>query len=125
MNIYFITDLYNMEKTELLECFKTFTREDFKNLDKIRNDIFAPTQEEIETEKVKQEAEKQKIIQEKLLKYGITPPIPFSKEFMLSFLNLLDAKRFIGSDYDVFIEEHIKIYWTVEKAFYNLVYERL
>ena len=125
MIIYFITDLCNMEKTELLECFETFTREDFRNLDKIRNDIFAPTQEEIEAENIRKEEEKMEVVRIKLAKYNITPPIPFSREFMLWFLSLLDAKEFIGNDYDKFINDKIELYWTMEKAFYELVYSEL
>jgi hypothetical protein len=84
-----------MNKIELLECFQTFTREDFKNLDKIRSDIFDPTQEEIEAEETRKEEEKKNIIKQKLEKYNIIPPIPFSREFMLAFLDKLDAKEFI------------------------------
>jgi DNA-binding protein H-NS len=72
-----------MNKIELLECFQTFTREDFKNLDKVRTDIFAATQEEIEAQKIKEEQEKMNTIQEILKKNNITPPIIFSHEFML------------------------------------------
>ena len=125
MNIYFITDLCNMEKTELLECFETFTREDFKNLDKIRGDIFAPTQGEIEEENIRKEEEKMEVVRIKLAKYNITPPVPFTREFMLWFLDIINAKAFIWDNYEKFIDDNTIIYWTMEKAFNNLVYERL
>jgi hypothetical protein len=125
MNIYFIIDLCNMNKIELLECFTTFTREDFKNLDKIRTDIFAPTQEEIEAEEARKEEEKINIITQKLAKYNIVPPVPFTREFMIWFLDKIDAKEFIWADYNKFIDDNIVLYWTMEKAFHALVYERL
>ena len=114
-----------MNKIELLECFQTFTREDFKNLDKVRTDIFAATQEEIEAQKIKEEQEKMNTIQEILKKNNITPPIIFSHEFMLWFLAKIDAKKFIGDDYNKFIDDNIVLHWTMEKAFYNLVYDRM
>jgi predicted ATP-dependent Lon-type protease len=65
-NIYFITDLCNMNTTELLQIFSQFTKEDWIEFDRIKSLAFQPTQEELEEQARQQEEQKQLVITSKL-----------------------------------------------------------
>jgi predicted ATP-dependent Lon-type protease len=66
MIIYFIIDLSNMNTTELLNIFSTFTKEDWIEFDRLKSLPFQPTQEELEEQARQQEEQKQLVITSKL-----------------------------------------------------------
>jgi predicted ATP-dependent Lon-type protease len=65
-NTYILTDLSNMNITELLNIFSQFTKEDWIEFDRLKSLLFEPTEEELEEQARQQEEQKQLVITSKL-----------------------------------------------------------
>lgn len=109
----------------LIQTFSEFTREDWREMDRLRSLSFKPTQEEIEAERKERERIKQETIANNLGKYGIAKPETITKEFVINFLSTIDAKQFIGENIEDWTDSQIELYWDIESAFDELVYTRL
>ena len=110
-----------MIKTELLELFSTFTREDWDEFDRIKNLPFQPTEEELEAQRLEQEQARINMINSKLTNLWITRPEVITKEFVIWLLTQLKAEQFIWDDFDWWIENQILLFGDIEKAFNDLV----
>lgn len=110
-----------MIKTELLQIFSTFTREDWQEFDRIKSLAFQPTQEELEAQRLEQEQARINTINSKLANLWITRPEVITKEFVIWLLTQLKAEQFIWSDFDWWITNQENLFWNLETAFDDLV----
>jgi len=101
--------------------FSTRSRDDRKEFDVIRTECFKQT----ETEKEEQEKEniriRQWIILQKLIEKKIIIPENITKERMLIVMDWLDAKQFLWEDLEWYIDNQLKLLWTLENVMNNLV----
>lgn len=110
-----------MIKTELLELFSTFTKEDWQEFDRIKNLPFQPTAEELEAQRVEQEQARINTINSKLANLWITRPEVITKEFVIWLLTQLNAEQFIWDDFATWIDNQEKLFSSLEKAFDEIV----
>ena len=125
IDIYFLTDLFNMTTTELLNIFSTFTKEDWIEFDRLKSLPFQPTQEELEEQTRQQEEQKQLVITSKLQAIWIERPETITKEFVLELLETINAREFVWADLSTWIENQCLLFGDLKAAFDDLVYSRL
>lgn len=97
------------------------TRQDWINFEKAKAKAFEPTQEEIENERIKQENKRKLLPEEKIKNLWINRPEKITKEWAIWFLNAIDAKQYIWDDIDWWIETQEIVFWSIDKAFDDLV----
>lgn len=114
-----------MTTQELLEIFSTFTREDWKQMEAIKNIAFQPTQEELEAQRLEQEQYKINAINQKLTNIWINRPQIITKEFVILLLTQLNAQQFIWDDFSWWVDNQILLFWDIETAFDDLVLKYL
>lgn len=110
-----------MTKAELLEIFTTFTKEDWQQMETIKNIAFQPTQEELEVQRLEQEQARKDLINSKLSNFWIIRPETITKEFVIWLLTQMQAEQFIWADFETFIDNQIALFWDLETAFDDLV----
>ena len=110
-----------MNRTELLNIFSTFTREDWNNFDNIRNLAFQPTQSEIDKQKIQQALYRKNEINSKLANLWIARPEIITKEFIIWLLTQMKAEQFIWDDFSWWIDNQILLFWDIETAFDELL----
>ena len=101
--------------------FTTWTREDFTNFDTQRQLVMQPTPEEIAIQQALIEANNLAIITSKLSALWITKPDIITKEFVLWFLEAINAKQFVWEDLSGWVDNQIILFWDLETAFNELV----
>lgn len=110
-----------MTKAELLEFFSTFTREDWKQMEAIKNIAFQPTPEELEAQRLEQEQYRKTLINEKLSNVWVSRPQTITKEFVILLLTQLNAQQFIWDDFETWVSNQEVLFWSLDKAFDDLV----
>lgn len=110
-----------MIKTELLEIFSTFTKEDWIEFDRIKSLAFQPTEEELEAQRIEQEQNRLNTINYKLSNLWITRPEIITKEFVIWLLTQLNAEQFIWDDFETWVDNQVLLFWDIETAFNDLV----
>ena len=102
--------------------FTTWTREDFLAFDARRQEVFTPTPEELEQQRLDHEQYMNDLVEQKLLAVGITLTEPITREFALQLLELINARQFIGEDLDKWVDSQIELFdGDLDKAFKQLV----
>lgn len=110
-----------MTTQELLQIFSQFTREDWQQMETIKNIAFQPTQAEIDLQTQEQELARINAINSKLANLWITRPKIITKEIVLLLLTQIKAEQFIWADFEWWIENQIILFWDLETAFNELV----
>lgn len=100
-------DFFN---NSLMQDFSTWTREDFINFESRKSEVFLPTTEELESQRLEAEQNRKAIISGKLEKYSIVRPEVVTKDFCIQFLNSIDAKQYVGSDLELWIDNQISLF---------------
>ena len=106
--------------------FSTWTRADFIAFDARRQEVFQPTPEELEQQRMDQEAQMHDIVTEKLALVGVQLTEPITKEFVLVLLDTINAKQFIGENVEQWVDNQIELFdGDIDKAFRQLVLQYL
>ena len=101
--------------------FSARTRAQWLEFQSIKDNAFLPTEEENEQQRVEQEEARKKVIIQKMLARWIEKPNPIKKEWMLQVMDWLDAKQFLWEDIEWYIDNQLKLHWTLENVMDNLV----
>ena len=106
--------------------FTTWTKADFIAFDARRQEVFQPTPEELEQQRVEQEAQIHDIVTEKLARIGVQLTEPITKEFVFALLDTINAKQFIGENVEQWVDNQIELFdGDINKAFRQLVLQYL
>lgn len=102
--------------------FSNWTREDFNAFDARRNEVFQPTAQELAQAEAERAAAFRNAVNAKLSAVGVTRPQTVTKEFVVAFLNSIDAKQFVGDDVSGWVDNQIALFENnIGKAFDELV----
>lgn len=94
-----------MDNNELKLILPEFTLENWATIDEYR----APVQEVVLSGRTKLES------------IWIQVPEVITKEYVIQLLTQLDARKFIGDDYDTWVDNQVILFWDLDTAFNEIV----
>lgn len=106
--------------------FSNWTREDFRDFDARRNEVFQPTPQELAQAEEERATAFRNAIDAKLSAVGVIRPQALTKEFVISFLDSINASQFVGDDVPGWVDNQIALFdGSIDKAFDELVFRYL
>lgn len=98
-----------------------WTRQDFIDFENRKNEVFQPTIEEQELERLAQIENNKQIIISKLANIGVIRPDIITKDFVLELLTWINAEQYIWNNFDTWIDNQVILFWDLDTAFNELV----
>ena len=104
--------------------FTNWTRQDFIDFDNRRIEVFSPTPDEIAQRDYDNKQKKDAIVKQKLENIWYWN-LEKTKEAVVPFLYAINAQQFVWADIEKWVDNQILLYWDIETAFNEIIYNYL